>query len=127
MFTICGPARLGLSIGAFDVGKIRGTIAVRITNGNERFQPLGANQSEKLVEPGGFAYIDDSGEVLCWLDVRQGESTKLTADTRRVVVLIEGVPPLTADELHTYGKQIADSLLKTGAVSDVQICVKSGL
>jgi DNA/RNA-binding domain of Phe-tRNA-synthetase-like protein len=116
-------ARLGLSIGAFDVDKIQGSISLRITNGSERFRPLGTNQSEKLVEPGGFAYVDDSGQVLCWLDVRQGETTKLTADTRKVIVIIEGVPPVTAEELSVSGKRIGDSLLETGAVSDARVWI----
>jgi DNA/RNA-binding domain of Phe-tRNA-synthetase-like protein len=116
-------ARLGLSIGAFDLDRIQGSISVKVTNGSERFRPIGATeQKEKLVEPGGFAYVDDSGEVLCWLDIRQGESTKLTAATRKALLLIEGVQPLTAGELNAFGKQIADSLLETGGASDVKVC-----
>ena len=113
-------ARLGLSIGAFDVDKIRGSISVRVTNGDEWFQPLGAPE-RKVVDAGGFAYVDESGEVLCWLDVRQGDVTKLTAATRRALILIEGVPPFSAAELLAAGKQLGDSLLETGAVADCRI------
>ena len=119
-------ARLGLSIGAFDVDRIQGSISVKVTDGSERFRPLGATElQEKAVEPGGFAYVDESGEVLCWMDVRQGESTKLTAATRKALLLIEGVPPLTAEELNKFGRQIGDSLLETGAVSEVNVCPAS--
>jgi DNA/RNA-binding domain of Phe-tRNA-synthetase-like protein len=34
-------ARLGLSIGAFDVDRIQGSVSLRVTNGNERFRPIG--------------------------------------------------------------------------------------
>jgi phenylalanyl-tRNA synthetase beta subunit len=115
-------ARLGLSIGAFDVDRIQGAVSVRVTDGSERFCPLGAkDKTAKNVEPGCFAYVDESGDVLCWLDVRQGESTKLTAATRRVLLLIEGVPPLTVAGLQDCGRRIGESLLETGAVSEYRI------
>lgn len=113
-------ARLGLSIGAFDIEKIRGSVSVRVTNGTERFQPLGAPET-KVVDAGGFAYVDDSGEVLCWLDVRQGDVTKLTAATRKALILIEGIPPYSAETLLAAGKQLGVSLLETGAVSEYKI------
>jgi DNA/RNA-binding domain of Phe-tRNA-synthetase-like protein len=55
--------------------------------------------------------------VLCWLDVRQGDPTKLTPATRRALVLIEGISPLTAEELRSIGARVAASLLETEAAS----------
>jgi len=113
-------ARLGLSIGAFDVDRIQGSVSLRVTVGNERFRPIGATES-KIVEPGAFAYIDEADEVLCWLDVRQGDSTKLTPSTRRALVLIEGISPLAADELRALGAQVSASLLETEVASSATL------
>jgi DNA/RNA-binding domain of Phe-tRNA-synthetase-like protein len=109
-------ARLGLSIGAFDVDRIQGAVSLRVTTGLERFRPIGSAES-KLVEAGAFAYIDQANEVLCWLDVRQGDSTKLTPSTRQAIVLIEGISPLAKDELRALGVQVSASLLETEAAS----------
>ncbi len=120
-------ARLGLSIGAFDVDRIHGSVSLRVTVGSESFRPIGTTET-KIVEPGAFAYVDEADEVLCWLDVRQGDSTKLTHLTRRALVLIEGISPLAADELHTlvrpgfgqlarnrgrFGRDAARNILRT--------------
>ena len=79
MWSAAGSA-CGLAVSMWE--RFAEQLRLRITNGNERFQPLGADQSEKLVEPGGFAYIDDSGEVLCWLDVRDKANPRSSQPTR---------------------------------------------
>jgi DNA/RNA-binding domain of Phe-tRNA-synthetase-like protein len=114
-------AREGLCIGAFDAGRIRGTISVRRTRGDEHFHPIGSPEP-KPVEAGGFAYVDEAGEVLCWLDVRQGEATKLTPASQAALLLIEGIPPLTAGQLRLIGERVRDSLRETGAVSTARVC-----
>jgi DNA/RNA-binding domain of Phe-tRNA-synthetase-like protein len=113
-------ARLGLSIGAFDIDRIQGSVSLRVTSGSERFKPIGATES-KIVEAGAFAYVDDSGEVLCWLDVRQGDPTKVTASTRRALIIVEGISPIDRQELEAITSRIAASLLITEAVSSATL------
>jgi len=78
-----------LSLGAHDVARIAGDITLRMTDGSERFLPLGAGQPE-LVNPGEYCYVDGSDEVLCRLEHRQCEKTKLTADSSAAVYIIQG-------------------------------------
>jgi DNA/RNA-binding domain of Phe-tRNA-synthetase-like protein len=78
-----------LSLGAHDVAKVTGDIKLRLTNGNERFVALGQAAPE-AVNPGEYCYVDGSHEVLCRLEHRQCEKTKLTADTASAFYIIQG-------------------------------------
>ncbi|MEO0035339.1 MAG: hypothetical protein RLZZ501_1362 [Pseudomonadota bacterium] len=86
----------GLALGAHDLGRIEGDVSLRLTTGTERFQPVGALQPEP-VRAGEYAYIDDANEVLCRLEVRQVEKTKVTAATTDLFLIVQG-NPATSDE-----------------------------
>jgi len=78
-----------LSLGAHDLAHVRGDITLRFTKGTERFIPLGAADPEP-VAPGEYCYIDGSGEVLCRLEHRQCERTKVTAATTDCFYILQG-------------------------------------
>src|SRR5262249_36366177 len=80
-----------LSLGAHDVSAIRGNVSLRLTTGEERFWPLGAD-APKPVGPGEYAYVDDQNNMLCRLEVRQGDSTKITLGTREGFYIVQGNP-----------------------------------
>jgi DNA/RNA-binding domain of Phe-tRNA-synthetase-like protein len=80
-----------LSLGAHDLKKVEGDVELRLTNGSERFCPLGQTEVQ-TVRAGEYAYIDGSNEVLCRLEVRQAEKTKLTVDTTDCFFIIQGNP-----------------------------------
>ena len=62
---------------------------LRLLTGRETFNPLGREGAEKVIA-GEFAYVDGQDRVLCRLDVRQAEFSKVTAGTRNVLLIIEG-------------------------------------
>lgn len=78
-----------LALGAHDVAKVPGCVAMRFCDGTERFQPIGTTEAKK-VRPGDYAYIDGANEVICWLEVRQGEKTKVSLETRDCFYIIQG-------------------------------------
>jgi DNA/RNA-binding domain of Phe-tRNA-synthetase-like protein len=86
-----------LSLGAHDLATVTGGISVRLTTGAERYHPVGAAEPEP-VRPGEYGYIDgggtssgtNSGEVICRLEVRQSEKTKVTPATRDVFLIVQG-------------------------------------
>lgn len=89
-----------LSLGAHDLDTVTGGISVRLTTGAERYHPVGAAEPEP-VRPGEYGYIDeggtngpdggpDNGEVICRLEVRQSEKTKVTPATRNVFLIVQG-------------------------------------
>lgn len=78
-----------LAIGAHDISNIVGKVNLKITNGSEKFWPLGS-KTEKGVSPGEYAYVDDNNDVLCRLEVRQVEKTKVTLQTTQSFYIVQG-------------------------------------
>jgi DNA/RNA-binding domain of Phe-tRNA-synthetase-like protein len=78
-----------LSLGAHDLEKVHGNITLRLTDGSERFVPLGSADPES-VPAGEYAYVDDALEILCRLEHRQCERTRVTACTRHVFCILQG-------------------------------------
>jgi methionyl-tRNA synthetase len=89
-----------LSIGAHDREKIRGTIRLEFAREPIPYYPLGS-QTQSYIQPGEYYWHDDE-HVLCRLDVKQGEATKVDELTRHVVLIIFGnaaTPPQTVRRL----------------------------
>jgi DNA/RNA-binding domain of Phe-tRNA-synthetase-like protein len=85
----CISLETRLSIGAHDLAAVRGDITLELADGSERFVPLGASQPEPI-GAGEYCYVDDSGEVLCRLEHRQCERTKVTAATTDCFFIVQG-------------------------------------
>jgi DNA/RNA-binding domain of Phe-tRNA-synthetase-like protein len=79
-----------LAMGVHDCAKISGDVTLKLTNGTERFIPIGT--PELKARPGDYAYIDDNNDIICWLEVRQHEKTKVTPDTTQCFYVIQGNP-----------------------------------
>ena len=77
-----------LSLGLHDYRRIDGALRFGITVGSERFLPLGATEEVKVPE-GEYAYMDDL-DILCRLEVRQCEKTKVTSMTKDVLLIVQG-------------------------------------
>lgn len=78
-----------LSLGAHDLAQVEGDIALRFSTGVEHFVPLGATMPEPI-GPGEYCYIDGTGEVLCRLEHRQCERTKVTTATTECFYILQG-------------------------------------
>lgn len=78
-----------LSLGAHDLRAVTGDVVLRLTRGDERFVPLGATEPEP-VPAGEYAYVDGSGEILCRLEHRQCERTKVVPATRDCFYILQG-------------------------------------
>ncbi|ARY92393.1 MULTISPECIES: B3/4 domain-containing protein [Lacticaseibacillus] len=79
-----------LALGAHDVDRIDGNVNLRLTTGTEKFIPIGANGQPEPVKAGEYAYIDDSNEIICHLETRQVEKTKVTAETNHLYYIVQG-------------------------------------
>lgn len=78
-----------LSLGAHDIARVAGNITLRLTRGDERFVPLGASGPEP-VGPGEYAYVDDDNRILCRLEHRQCEQTKVTPQSTACFYILQG-------------------------------------
>ena len=97
-------AETRLSLGGHDLAKVAGSVQLRITTGAEVFQPLGAVEP-RPVRPGAYAYIDDE-EVICLLEVKQVEKTRLSLDTREGLWIVQGNPATTQAQLQAAAERL---------------------
>jgi DNA/RNA-binding domain of Phe-tRNA-synthetase-like protein len=76
------------SLGAHDLDTLTPPVALRLLAGAETFTPLSGAEAEP-VTPGEYGYVDGAGRVLCRLDVRQAEFSKVTAETVNALLIVE--------------------------------------
>jgi DNA/RNA-binding domain of Phe-tRNA-synthetase-like protein len=94
-----------LALGAHDLKQISGNVQMRLMNGAENFWPIGSDGPKK-VRPGDYAYIDDDNDILCWLEVRQVEKTKVTTDTHDCFYIIQGNTATAVEYLENAAKRL---------------------
>jgi DNA/RNA-binding domain of Phe-tRNA-synthetase-like protein len=86
-----------LALGAHDIDQVDGNVTLRFTDGTERFVPIG--QSEAIPNnPHEYSYCDDANDVLCRLEIRQVEKTKVDENSHNVFYIVQG-NEATPDEL----------------------------
>lgn len=78
-----------LCIGAHDINKIKGNITIRFASDKDKYIELGTGKKVKIPE-NEFVYVDDENNVLCRLNVKQGEYTKVDNETQNVVLIADG-------------------------------------
>ncbi|MBQ3271703.1 MAG: hypothetical protein IJH44_00460 [Solobacterium sp.] len=97
--------RSKLALGAHDIDRFAGTVTRRLTDGSERFVPLGADEP-KPVRAGEYSYIDDSNEIICHLEIRQVEKDKVTETSRNVFYIIQGNEATTVSLLEETAEEL---------------------
>jgi DNA/RNA-binding domain of Phe-tRNA-synthetase-like protein len=105
-------ALTGFSIGAHDTAHVLGDVAFRITGGGERYRPLG-EPGPAPVKAGQYACMDDE-KILCLMDVKQCEETRITKQTKELVVYVQGNDRTTPHD-------VQDGLRRLGALV-TEIC-----
>jgi DNA/RNA-binding domain of Phe-tRNA-synthetase-like protein len=87
-----------IPVGGDDIVQVEGDIILRFARGDELFTALNSEERETVKE--GEVIYEDSREVLCrrW-NWRECDKTKMTEETKEVVLVIEGLPPVTKQEM----------------------------
>lgn len=96
-----------LALGAHDLDNIKGKVSLRLTNGNETFLPIGYSK-EKPISKGEYAYIDENNDVLCRMEVRQVEKTKVTESTSNCMYIVQGNENVSNEQI----KKAVDLLIE---------------
>ena len=99
-----------LCLGAHDIDKISGNVSLKITDGSENFIPLGSDEL-KPVGNGEYSFVDDN-DVICWLDIRQVDKTKVTEESTNVLYFIIGNEENTQEDLEKVANEIIDITTK---------------
>lgn len=100
-----------LCLGAHDIDKVSGNVTLKITDGTENFIPLGSEEV-KLVASGEYSFVDDDNDIICWLDIRQVDKTKVTENSKNVLYFIIGNKENTYEELEKIANEIIDITTK---------------
>lgn len=101
-----------LSVGAHDLAAVRGNLHIKLTDGNERYTPLGES-SPVEVRPGEYACLDDE-KIICRLDVKQCQETRITRDTSAFLVYVQGNRETTPHTLESGIRMIGDLVTGIG-------------
>ncbi len=93
-------------VGGDDTAKVEGDIRLEFARGDESFSPLNSEEIETPKE--GEVVYTDSKEVLCrrW-NWRECEKTKMTEDTAEVLLVVEGLPPVSKEEVQKIIEELS--------------------
>lgn len=100
-----------LALGAHNMNHVDGNVTLRFTNGTERFVPIGQTRPI-AVNPHEYSYCDDSNEVLCRLEIRQVEKTKVDESAANIFYIVQGNEATTDELLEQTAQEIIDTTIK---------------
>jgi len=104
-----------LSIGAHDADHIQGDVTFRLTNGSEKYTPLGENKPIK-VSIGEYACMDEE-KILCRMDIKQCNETKITKETKEFIVYVQGNKAVESEYLQKSFEQVCELIKEIGGGS----------
>ena len=81
-------AYTGISIGAHDLNEITGDVCLEVLKEDIEFEVIGGGKYD-IARKGEYSYVDEKG-ILCRLDIKQSERTKVTEKTQEVLVIFQG-------------------------------------
>lgn len=90
-------ARTLLSIGAHDLAKLKTPVTLRRVEAEDVFIPLDATSPRSCA--GEYAYVDPDRQVICRMEVLQGNHSKVDSGSRDVVFFLQGNAALSSQEL----------------------------
>lgn len=99
-----------VSMGAHDIDKIRGDVRLKIADGNEKYMPLGQKKPEPI-KKGEYVVADDEG-VMCKLEVRQGDHTKIEKSTKNILLYAQGNRETSDKYVESSLKEACDLVTK---------------
>ncbi len=103
-------AKTFFSIGAHDVANIRKDIQFIITTGQEKYTPLGSSELKKI-SSGTYAAVDDE-KVICYLDQKQCDETKITKDTKEFLIYVQGNENTSQEEVEEVLQEVIKKIVK---------------
>ncbi|MBI2041311.1 MAG: hypothetical protein HYT16_04380 [DPANN group archaeon] len=107
-----------LSIGAHDIAHIKGDVIFKITDGSERYTPLGDIIPVKI-SAGEYACVDGE-KILCRMDVKQCNEKKKKKRTTEFIVYVQGNKNTTHDYLHEALEKVCKTIkLFCGGTYDI--------
>ncbi len=97
--------------GGDDMEKVDGDVTLKFAVGDEPFIALNSKEKETAKE--GEVVYADSKEVLCrrW-NWRECDKTKMTEETKEVILVVEALPPVTGEKLKEVEEDLSRLITK---------------
>lgn len=102
--------RTGIALGAFDAGKLKGDLTLRLAQAGEKF--LGIGMSEPITLAGNELVVADEEKLIAVYPYRDAEGTKVTAATRNLCLLACGAPGIGEGALVEASRVAVDYITK---------------
>ncbi len=99
-----------ISIGAFDDGKLRGDLELRLSRKGENFTGIG--MEKPVVLDGNEVVVSDSEKLIAIYPYRDAEDTKVTGATKDVLLLICGAPGIDEGTLKNSAQATIDCITR---------------
>ncbi len=100
----------GVAIAAFDKAKIDGDLLMRVSEVGEKFQGIAMPSPIEL--NGGEVVVSDSRQLVAMYPYRDSDHSKVTVQTREVVLMICGVPGVAPLILDRAGDMTVNYVLR---------------
>ncbi len=99
--------------GADDIDRVEGNLILGPAAGNEVFVPLGGGETENPKPGEVILYDDRTLNVMCrrW-NWRNGDCTKITESTRRLVINLDGISPVPRSLIEEARDELAALLVQ---------------
>lgn len=95
-----------LSIGAHDLAHVKGDVVFALTDGSELYVPLGES-APVAVLPGEYACCD-AEKIICRMDIKQCNQTKITKETKNFLVYVQGNRAVPSARLEETLQQVCN-------------------
>jgi len=86
-----------IALAAFDIDKLVGNLLMRFASDGEKF--LGIGMKEPMSLTGTEVVISDDEKIVAIYPYRDADVSKVTEDTKNVLILVCGVPGISEDRL----------------------------
>ena len=97
-----------LPVGGEDTDKIQGDILLTFATANEPPVLLLGDKESRSPHVGEVIYKDDISTICRRWNWREVDRTKFTEETKNCILVIEGLPPVTKEEIETATKELKE-------------------
>ncbi|MEA3284648.1 MAG: phenylalanine--tRNA ligase beta subunit-related protein [Synergistota bacterium] len=96
--------------GGDDLSVVTGDLRLDVASGTEDYVPLGKPDVLEHPDEGEIIYFDDGNRDVfcrawCW---KNGDRSKITETTTDVAINVEGMPPVSLEDLKAIGDELAE-------------------
>jgi len=102
--------RTEIALAAFDMDKLKGDLLMRPARKDEEFMGIGMEKPMRL--QGGEIVISDEEKLVAIYPHRDADNTKITEETKNVLLLVCGVPGIKEETLRNAAKVAMDYITK---------------